>query len=160
MNKQEQNNTRPTPTNRFKKLFIGIFILLLLSFSVNIAQAFHLFDNNPTVKVVTSEDIKHSNEIFQAENYSPEKYTEFVNKEIKTKENWEKDPNAVYMNYLSQSFQSDQAGMKESYNQLKKFNDEGHYIDGDMSLLKNLEMIKNEVDYPAPTSQEGQGLEG
>ncbi|MBP1046214.1 hypothetical protein I6N96_07950 [Enterococcus sp. BWM-S5] len=158
MNEQGQNHTPAIPTNKFKLLFVGIFILFLISLGMNIAQALHVFDNNSTAKVLTAEDIKKSNELFKAEDYTPEKYTEFVNKEIKTKENWEKDPNAVYMNYLSQSFQSDEAGMKESYEKLQKFNDEGHYIDGEMVLLKNLEMIKSEVD--SPSNQEGQGLEG
>lgn len=147
MNEQEQNNTQPTPTNRFKKPFIGVFILLLLTFGVNIAQAFHLLDDdNPTMTIISVEDINKSNELFSAENFSADKYTEFVEKEIKTKANWEKDPNAVYMDYLAQSFQLNKSGMKSAFEKLSKMNELGYFVDGRFFPLKNLELMQNEIE--------------
>lgn len=146
MNEQEQNNTRPTPTNKVKPLFVGVFILLMISLGINFAQALNVFDNNLTVKVVSADDINKSNELFSSEDFSAEKYADFVKQEIRTKTDWEKDPNAVYMDYLAQSFQTNESGMKNAYEKLRKMNELGYFVDGRFFPLKNLELMQNEIE--------------
>lgn len=147
MNEQAQNNTHQASTNKFKRLFVGAFILLLLSLGGNIAQAIGLFtEETPVSSVITNEEIKASNQLISSDQLTPETYHQFVEEKVKSKANWENDPNAVYMDYLDASFQNNETGMKENYEKLKTFNEAGYYINGQFNLMKSLNMIQREIE--------------
>jgi hypothetical protein len=147
MNEQAQNNIYPAPTNKFKRLFVGAFILLLLSLGGNIAQAIGLFtEEAPVSSVITNEEIEASNQLIGSDQLTPETYHQFVEEKVKSKANWENDPNAIYMDYLDASFQSNESGMKSAYEKLSELNELGHFVDGRFYPLKNLELMQREIE--------------
>ncbi|MGX7245291.1 hypothetical protein ACWOC1_10580 [Enterococcus quebecensis] len=135
MNEQEQNNARPTPTNKLKKLFIGVLLLTLL-FSVTLNIVLLTQKNNqdtPTarnINICGTDDITKSNEKLSAltEEKTASEYKVLAN-DISNRENWEEDINCHYISFYSAVLDNDAGTAEKQFMAIKELSESGHSLD-------------------------------